>query len=108
MGHWKRQSGKMEYCDTSFKEGAAITPVTVSDLSAGTKIKMVNKMHTYLGSTQHDPKDDATVVHHFQQSSTGDYKSYPTNSVPPMQARDTMENGDNSSTADNADQSSGS
>lgn len=101
MGHWKKIDGKLTYFDSSFQEssGGAIFPVDVTGLKAGGEVKMNNKLHTYLGSTQHVPGDESSTVHHFQATASGDYSSYPTNTVPPMQSRDQMENGDNSDAA---------
>lgn len=87
MGHYRKKNGKMEYSPTSFQESgaAAILSVKPGDLKAGTKVAMSGKTHTYLGSTSHDGD-----THHFKDSK-GNYSSYPTNDVPPMQSRDAME-----------------
>jgi predicted extracellular nuclease len=86
MGHYRRVKGKLEYTETSFQEGStAMNSVKPSDLKPGDKVAMSGKTHTYLGSTDHGEE-----THHFQDSK-GNYNSYPTNSVPPMQSRDAME-----------------
>lgn len=104
MGHYKKVGGKLKYAKACFKEsGTAMQSMKPSDLSPGDAIKMSGKNTTYLGSTQHDPKDDNTIVHHFQNDSSGVYNSYPTNSVPAMQSRDAMESGDNSGAGTSAD-----
>lgn len=87
MGHYKKVNGKMVYHPSSFQESgaAAILSVKPGEMKAGTKVAMSGKTHTYMGSTNHEEE-----VHHFKDSK-GNYSSYPTNSVPPMQSRDAME-----------------
>lgn len=89
MGHYKKVDGKLVYSKTSFVQEAssAINSVKPSDLKPGSKVAMSGKTNTYLGSTNHDGDSE---THHFQDSK-GNYNSYPTNSVPPMQSRDAME-----------------
>lgn len=88
MGHWKKVNGKMTYFDVCESGAAAILSVKPEDLKPGQKVALSNKSHTYLGMTEHNGE-----VHHFQQDSNKEYKSYPTNTVPPMQSRDVMEVG---------------
>ena len=90
MGHYRRVHGKLEFAPSSFQEAAtAMNSIKPSDLKAGQKVTMSGKSHTYLGMTDH-AGDGSTETHHFQDSK-GSYKSYPTNTVPPLQSRDTME-----------------
>lgn len=97
MGHYRKRNGKLEYAPSSFQESgaAAMLSMKPGDLQAGNKVGMSGKVQTYLGSTNHDSNSE---THHFQDSK-GNYNSYPTNSVPPMQSRDAMEQGDNSAAA---------